>query len=124
MLYYNGLYKRGDSIKKLINWCLLNNGKKIIDTKKCECEYNKKELIYNEKDASNKIDLNNKIYLRENKDYLFKVDFKNNKFLYKLKEKNIEVEDKLKDSSIEIGKKITLNYSLDDKEKTIIIDLL
>ena len=33
-------------------------------------------------------------------------------------------EDKLKDSSIEIGKKITLNYSLDDKEKTIIIDLL
>jgi len=124
MLWYSFLEKRGDYIKKAINLSLLSNGFIIID-KKIECEYIVDKFVKYEEDnnTSNYINLEDKIYIRENNEFMFKIDFNKSLFNYILKENNINIEDKIECSFIKDKDKIILNYKLDE-EKRIIIHLL
>ena len=83
------------------------------------CEINNDVITLKEKDATNIIDLNNKIYTRENNDYLMEVNIKTKLFKITLKEKN-------NNFSADLTKKdkIILKYQLDDEEKEIIIQIL
>ena len=85
MLCYSFLEKRGDYIKQLINWSLLNDGKIIIDNKNIECDYEANKFIsyIDDNKTSNYIDLVKKIYIRENDEFRFKIDFENT-MIYKV----------------------------------------
>ncbi len=109
----------------MINWRLLNNDEIIINNENVICEYKLGYYVkYNERDASNIVDLKNLTYRRENEDFVLVIDFKNKKFSYLLKEKNYKLEDKLLSCSLEVKEDIVLKYKLDDEEKQIIIHLL
>ena len=73
MICYSFLEKRGDYIKKLINWSLLSDEKVVINNKKIECEYKDKEFIkYKEgNDTINIVDIKKKLYKRENDEFIF-----------------------------------------------------
>lgn len=126
MLCYSFLEKRGDYIKKLINWSLLNDGKIVINNKNIECEFEVDKFIkyLENKETMNIIDLENKFFSRENNEFIFKIDFNKNTFSYILKENNITVEDKIECKIIEKNNIINLKYKLDEEEKEIIIHLL
>ncbi len=114
----------GGFIRKII-WQLFNNKEKIIDKKDVLCEFENNIIKYIEDDGVNILDLNNKIYERENKDYKLKIDVVNNTFMFNLKEKNYTLNNKLLSSSLDIKDDIiTLNYALDNEEKKIIIQML
>ena len=72
--------KWGGCIKKKINWCLKNNKEDIIKYENVLCEINNDVITFKEKDATNIIDLNNKVYTRENNDYLMEVNVKTKLF--------------------------------------------
>lgn len=126
MLCYSFLEKRGDYIKKLINWSLLNDGEVVIDNKNVVCEYEVDKFIkYLDNDnAINVVDLKNKIYFRENNEFIFKIDFNKMLFSYTLKEQNIFIEDKINCQIIINKDFINLKYKIDEEEKIIIIHLL
>ena len=126
MLCYSFLEKRGGSIKKIINWRLLIDGKVTIDNKFVECEYEVNKFIkYLEEDYSfNIIDLENKLFIRENKEFIFKIDFVKNMFNYILKDNNIELEDKIICDLKYKGNIIDLKYKLDEEEREIVIHIL
>lgn len=108
----------------MINLSLLSNDSIIID-KKIECEYLLDKFIKYKEDnnTSNYINLEEKTFIRENNEFIFKIDFKNSLFNYKLKDNNITVEDKIECSFIIKDNKFILSYKLDE-EKRIIIHLL
>lgn len=126
MLCYSFLEKRGDYIKKLINWSLLNDGEVVIDNKNVVCDYEVNKFIkyLENKDTTNVIDLVKKVYTRENNEFIFKIDFSNNTFSYLLKENNINIEDKIKCSFEKKDNNIILKYQLDEEEKEIVIHIL
>jgi len=72
----------------------------------------------------NNIYLENKIYLRENNEFIFKIDFNNKKFTYILKEKNLTIEDNVICSFHKIDNIYNLKYKIDEEEKNIIIQIL
>ena len=88
------------------------------------CEINNNVITFKEKDATNIIDLNNKIYTRENNDYLMEVNVKTKLFKITLKEKNNNFSAKLTKCSLINKDKIVLKYQLDEEEKEIIIQIL
>ena len=126
MLCYSFLEKRGDYIKTFINWSLLNDGLIVILNKNVECEYvvNKYIKYKEDNDTFNLINLEEDYYLRENNEFVFKIDFKNNLFSYTLKENNITIEDKVECQITKNDRIINLKYRLDDEEKEIIIQIL
>lgn len=126
MLCYSFLEKRGDYIKKLINWSLLNDQKLVINNKNIECEYEINKFIKYKEDQNtiNIVDIENQIYIRENNEFMFKIDFNSNKFSYTLKENNINIEDKIECAFIKNADKFILKYKLDDAEKNIMIQIL
>lgn len=125
MLCYSFLEKRGDYIKKLINWSLLNDGEVVINNKKVTCEYEVDKFIkYYEEKTINIIDINNKIYLRENNEFIFKIDFNKKIFSYYLKENDIKLEDDINCIFNNKNNIINLKYTLDEEEREIIIHLL
>ena len=114
----------GGFIRKII-WQLFNNKEKIIDKKDVLCEFENNIIKYIEDDGVNILDLNNKLYERENKDYKLKIDVVNNTFMFNLKEKNYTLNNKLLSSSLDIKDDIiTLKYALNNEEKKIIIQML
>lgn len=118
--------KRGDYIKKLVNWSLLSDKNIIIENKNIECEFEKDKFIkYIEKDnTSNLVNLKDKIYIRENDEFIFEIDFENKEFKYLLKEKDIKLVDKIL-CEIQIkADSIKMTYQLDEEKKEIIIHLL
>jgi len=125
MLCYICLEKRGDYFLQKINWSLLSDNKIIID-KNILCEYEKNILIkYIEDDhTSNIIDLKNRIYIRENNEFLFKIDFNKKIFYYELKENNICLENIIECELNQNDKNILLKYKIDEEEKKIIIQVL
>ena len=126
MLWYSFLDKWGGFIKKFINWSLSNNNIVVIDNKNIECDYEKDKYIkyYEDEDTVNIVDLENKLYIRKTKEFIFKIDFINNIFSYDLTEKEISLRDKLLYSNINIKDTISMTYSLDKEEKKIIIQIL
>jgi len=126
MICYICLEKRGDYIKKLINWSLLSDEKVVINNKKIECEYKDKEFIkYKEgNDTINLVDIKKKLYKRENDEFIFKIDFEKSVFSYILKENNIKLEDKIICYFIQNSNEYILKYTLDEEEKKIIIQVL
>jgi len=124
MIWYSFLDKRGDYIKKLVNWCLLNN-KNIIINNVVLCEYiENKYLIYNENEFTNRVDLKNEIFIRNNKEYEIKYDFKNNYVNIVLLKENKYFEDTFKGNIIKKDNKIHIIYTYSDEEKEIIIQIL
>ena len=114
----------GDFIKR-INWQLFNNDELIINHENVECEYENDIIKYKEEDGDNTIDLKNKIYIRENQEYLMHINIANNNFKFILKEKNHILNDNLTSSSLTINNNIILlKYKLEEEEKKIIIHLL
>lgn len=92
-----------------INWQLYSNNALIIDLKNVLAFYKKGELLeYIQDTEKNIIDIKNKIYIRETKDYKMTIDF-NNKLCYFI----LPNEEKM---SINIDGKIVIN------EKNIVID--
>ena len=86
MLCYSFLEKRGDYIKKVINWQLISNNNEVINNKCVECEFQNNIIEYKEdKFTINIIDLNKNIYKRENEEFIFEIDFNNRLLNYKLK---------------------------------------
>ena len=108
-----------------INWSLFNDDKIIIANENVECEFVVNKFIkYLENDTSNYIDLENKIYIRENNEFMFKIDYKNNLFNYILKENNIKLENEIDCEFIINDNEIILKYKIDEEEKKIIIQIL
>ena len=125
MLCYSFLDKRGDLIKKIINWMLKDNNEVIINNQAVECSFSDDIIIYNENSNINIIDIKNKTYKRENDEFSFTIDFKNKSFKYILKEKDYLIENKLTKAVFSQNKNIyNLIYSMDEEEKEIIIELL
>jgi len=126
MLWYSFLEKRGGYIKKLINWSLLNDGKIIINNENIECEFEANKFIKYQEDKNtfNLINLKEESYLRENDEFIFKIDFKNKLFNYILKENDFLVEDKISCSMLLKNSTIVLKYKIDEEEKKIIIQIL
>ena len=108
-----------------MNLTLSSDGKNIINKEKIECEFVNEILKYqDDKDTLNTIDLKEDIFIRENNEFMFKIDFKNQWFYYKLKENNIEINKAPLKASISKENIITLKYNLGEEEKLIIIHLL
>lgn len=122
MLCYSCLEKRGDYIKKFIKWQLISNNKEVIN-EEIECEYDDNIIKYQEdKNTINIVDLNNDIYIRENEEFTFKIDFKNRLFDYILKKDELSIENAKLDAEIIKGdSKIILKYNLGEEEKKEII---
>ncbi|MBE6156601.1 MAG: hypothetical protein E7161_02530 [Firmicutes bacterium] len=70
------------------------------------------------------INLKEESYLRENDEFIFKIDFKNKLFNYILKENDFLVEDKISCSMLLKNSTIVLKYKIDEEEKKIIIQIL
>jgi len=120
------LVKRSDYIKKFINWRLLNDGIIVIDNKNIECEYEVNKFIkYKENDNTiNYIDLEKQLYIRDNNEFMFKIDFINKVFNYNLKSENVMLEDSIKCQFKISNNVVEMKYNLDDEEKSIIIQIL
>lgn len=123
--YSSSSKKRGDYIKKLINWCLLENNEIIVDNKNIECNYKENEYLeYIEDKYINKIDINNKIYTRDCDEYTFIIDFNNQKQIITLKDKKMDFSSKI-EGNIKIENNIiNLKYNNSDSDKEIIIYIL
>lgn len=116
--------KRGDCIKRRINWTLKNNNEVIINHENELCEFKENDYLkYIENDTSNFIDLKNEIYIRENNEFIFKIDFKNKLVFYTLKEKDLTFEDKV-EGNFNYKDDIFIQYKLNDEEKTIMVHLI
>ena len=101
------------------------NGKLVINNENVECEYVVNKFIkYKEDEALNTIDVENEEYLRENNEFMFKIEFKNQKFSYTLKENNLYLEDNLECDFIDLNNKISFKYNLDEEIKEIIIQIV
>lgn len=118
--------KRGDCIKKLINWKLLSDNVEVVYKENEECEFDNNILTYYEEDNTvNIINIVEKSYKRENKEFTFNVDFKNRCFNYTLKPENLSIENAKIDASFEyINKNIVLKYNLGDENKELIIKFI
>lgn len=102
----------------------MNNKEVIINDKNKVCEYKENDYLkYEDDNSSNYIDLKNNIYIRENSDFIFKIDFKNKLMFYTLKEKEMTFESQV-ECSIKKDNEIILKYKIDEEEKKIIIQLL
>ena len=125
MLCYSFLEKRGDYIKKFINWKLISNNNEVVNNEFVECEFVNDILKYLENDTMNIIDLNKNIYIRENDEFTFEIDFNNRLFNYILKKEELSIENAVIDAEIKKNNSdILLKYNLGDEIKEIIIQLL
>lgn len=125
MLCYSLIEKRGDYIKKYINWKLISNNEVVINNELVECEFEDSILkYYEDKDTINIVDLKNDVYIRENSEFTFKIDFKNRCFDYILKKEDLSIKNASLEATIEKDKEIHLKYNLGDDIKEIIIHLL
>ena len=105
---------------KKITWKLISNNKEEFSIEDDFCQYENSIITYNRDDGKNIVDIVNKIYKRETKEYIMEIDFKNNlcNFIFENKEKcaiDIESEFKIVDNNIE------LLYNFADEKKKIII---
>lgn len=125
MLCYSFLEKRGDYIKKLINWRLLEDEKVIINNN-IECEYEINKFIKYEEDQNivNIINLHDQIYIRNSDEFILKIDFKKALFSYTLKENNLTLENTIDCNFQKKDKAYILTYKLNEEVKKIIIQLL
>lgn len=104
---------------------MLIDGKTIIKNENVECEYKVNKFIkYNEKDTLNTIDIDKQEYKRENNEFIFKIEFKNEIFSYTLKENNLYLEDNIDCQFFIKNDEISFKYKLDDEIKEIIIQML
>ncbi len=88
------------------------------------CEFKENDYLkYIEDDTSNYIDIKNKIYIRENNEFIFKIDFKNKLVLYTLKEKDLTFEDRV-EGKFNYKDDIFIQYKLNDEEKIILVHLI
>lgn len=101
------------------------NNEVIINNENESCEFEENSYLkYKENDSLNYIDFKNKLYKRENKEFIFQVDFKNKLVNYTLKGKDLEFSSKI-DCSWEVNSNdINLKYKLDEDEKELLIHLL
>jgi len=125
MICYICLEKRGDYIKKYINWKLINNNEVIINNENIECEFDNNIIKYIEdKETINLIDLDKEIYIRENNEFIFEIDFKNRLLNYILKENDLSINNASIEASFIKDNPIILKYNLGDEEKEIVIHIL
>jgi len=125
MICYSFLEKRGDYIKKYINWKLINNNEVIINNENIECEFDNNIIKYIEdKETINLIDLDKEIYIRENNEFIFEIDFKNRLLNYILKENDLSINNASIEASFIKDNPIILKYNLGDEEKEIVIHIL
>ena len=110
------LGKRSDYIKRKIDWYLYNNNDIIIKTEKVWCEINNNIIKYRDDNCLNIIDLNKDIYIRDNEEFNFKIDFKTNEFMYTLKDIDKSILHNLTKCSIKKDNDIELIYSIDEEE--------
>lgn len=123
--YISSSKKRGDYIKKIINWCLLVDNKTIINEKNKECNYIIDKLLeYNEKDFKNIVDLENKLYIRDGKDYIIVIDFNKMQQIITLKDKNLDFFMDIEGSINNSNNIINIKYNNSDGNKEIIIQIL
>lgn len=124
MLCYSFLDKRGDYIKKLINWSLFTNELLVIEYKSIYCDYNDKVVIFKENDYINTIDLNKIKYIRENDEYKIEFDF--NKLIYSvfLKDKKLNLSDRFIGSITNNNNIIDIKYNIDGNNMKLLIHLL
>lgn len=126
MLCYSFLEKRGDYIKKFINWKLISNNNEVVNNEFVECEFDNNIIKYLENNNTmNIIDLNKNTYKRENDEFAFEIDFNNRLFNYILKKEELSIENASIDADIKKNdSEILLKYDLGEDIKEIIIQLL
>ena len=124
---YSGEEKRSDYIKNCINWTLFNNNSVVLEYNSVTCHIIDFDLIFKEKDALNKVNLNSYEYVRENDEFILHIDFKKGLFSYKLKNNdeinidNVKIFTEIEDKQ----NKIILKYAIDETEvKRIEIEFL
>ena len=89
------------------------------------CEFKEDVYLkYIEDGVTNFIDFKNSFYIRENNEYLLKIDFKKNNFSYTLKENDYNLSSEISSCKLIIEKDIILEYSLDTEIKKIIVQIL
>lgn len=118
--------KRGDYIKKLINWQLSSNNLVVLKRDSVECEFVNNIITFHEDENTiNEIDIDKKTFRRENKDFMFKIDFINQTFNYHLKIEDLSIENAQIDANLKTyNDHIILQYNLGDETKEIIIHIL
>ena len=102
-----------------INWKLYNKGKKIIDLKNIECEYNKNILTIKLNDGTNIIDLNKKKFIRKNENCDMTIDFINKIVKFKLDDNRVLDFDLNCNMDI-TNEKIIINYKIDEEMQIIV----
>ena len=125
MLCDSLIEKRGDYIKWHISWKLISNNEVVINNEFVECEFVDNILkYYEDENTINIVNLNDDIYIRENTEFTFKIDFKNRFFDYILKKEDLSIKNASLEATIIKDKDIILKYNLGDDNKEIIIHIL
>lgn len=125
-IYYAIIIKKKSGVIKLlkkIDWQLSDNNAVLIDLKDVYCRYEgNKFLEFAEKETKNYIDLVNKVYKRNTKDYTMEIDFINNICTFLL-DNNERLSFECT-NSIKVDKNmIIINYKIADDAKTIKIKM-
>lgn len=110
-------------IKRDILLNLFSNNELIINEKITGNLENNVLNYVDNTNINNVIDFDNKIFKRENNEFIMTIDFNTKTFNYLLKEKNIEVNDNINCDFI-IDNDVTLEYNIGDDYKKIVIKLL
>lgn len=104
---------------KRLNFMLKTNGKIIID-KELNYFINDNKMNFIDADTAYKILLNDKIFMKKNKESLIKFDFKKKKAYIKLLEENLDFEMQLKKYKYILkDNNLLIEYILDDGENTL-----
>ena len=124
MLWYSFLEKRGDCIKKRVNWYLYEQENLLVENLNVECDVNSNEIMYKEDNYVNNIDLQKKIFIREDSNFKMILDYDKQEFIYTLKEinktftTNIKIDFDIKENEI------CISYILEDSKLKILIHML
>lgn len=106
-----------------INFSLYSNQELLIN-RKINCEYINEELSFIESGILNKIDLNNKVYIRENEEYIININFLTNVMKIYLKNEKLEISVTIKGNFVRDNNTIHIKYTFEDNDIEIIIQLL
>ncbi len=109
---------------KQMNLRLYNNNEEILNINNIEYEIDNDVITYKEDAYINKVDINNKMFIRENKEYKIMLDFLNEVQTILIKDKDIVFNEKLDGFIKKNNNIINIKYNSFDEEKKIIIDLL
>lgn len=119
--------KWGDLVNNILSLKLNENSENpfIIDNAKFDCVDN--SIIFNYDKVIYRINYKKQLFIRENEEFYFELDFKNKKSLYKLKNANITLDIKvIKCNFLQKRDSILMKYVIESSstENNIMINII